>query len=98
MELVTTAIIPPSDLTTPFRLIWAISRHFLPVLQADPPMWLTTGLTKGSRLPVMAYFFSFSCAGLSPIGPWACTTGFDWAFVPFFAGLGTMTITGFPAT
>src|ERR1700689_2297237 len=42
---------PVSACTTPRRLMVPISRHFLPVLQPEPPAWLTTGLMKGSRRP-----------------------------------------------
>src|SRR5229473_4340577 len=46
---------PLSARTTPRRLMAPISRHFLPVLQPEPPAWLTTGLMKGSRRPFAAY-------------------------------------------
>src|SRR5271154_2837299 len=58
MLLLTTAMNPFSERTTPRRLILPISRHFLPVLQPDPPVWFTTGLRKGSRLPFAAYLAS----------------------------------------
>src|ERR1700757_4080296 len=48
---------PLSDFTTPRRLMVPISRHFLPVEQPEP-CCCTTGLKKGSRLPLMAHFFS----------------------------------------
>src|SRR5215469_13207949 len=57
MLLVTTAMKPLSDFTTPRRAIALISRHFLPVEQPDP-CCCTTGLKNGSRLPFMAHFFS----------------------------------------
>src|SRR5580765_7250888 len=66
MLLVTTAMKPLSDLTTPRKLIALISRHFLPVEQPDPS-WCTTGLKKGSRLPFIAHFFS-SALGLAASG------------------------------
>src|SRR5579864_6033661 len=54
MALTTTAIIPLSALTTPFRSTCSMARHFLPLLQPEPNMLrLTTGLTNGSRRPVM---------------------------------------------
>src|SRR5271169_1816627 len=46
---------PLSACTTPRRLMVPMSRHFLPVLQAGPPAWLTTGLMKGSRRPLAVY-------------------------------------------
>src|SRR5580692_6055212 len=49
---------PPSDFTTPRRLICPISRHFLPVEQPEPVGCCTTGLKKGSRFPVIDHFFS----------------------------------------
>src|SRR5208337_2300178 len=55
MLLLTTAMKPLSAWTTPRRLIAPISRHFLPVLQPEPPAWLTTGLMKGSRLPLALF-------------------------------------------
>src|SRR5579864_2442540 len=48
---------PVSDFTTPRRLMVPISRHFLPVEQPEP-CCCTTGLQKGSRLPLIAHFFS----------------------------------------
>src|SRR5579872_3620339 len=63
MLLVTTAMKPPSDFTTPRRLIPLISRHFLPVEQPDP-CCCTTGLKNGSRFPFIAHFFS-SALGLT---------------------------------
>src|SRR6201993_1986640 len=62
--LVTTAIMPLSDFTTPCNAICSMSRHFLPVLQPDPPCRFTTGLRKGSRLPVIEYFLSSCLPGL----------------------------------
>src|ERR1700683_4536373 len=38
--------------------MWPISRHFFPVEQPDPPACCTTGLKNGSRLPLIAHFFS----------------------------------------
>src|ERR1039458_3527402 len=49
---------PLSTRTTPRRLMVPISRHFLPVLQPEPPAWLTTGLMKGSRRPFALYLLS----------------------------------------
>src|ERR1700730_8270834 len=47
-----------------------ISRHFLPVLQPEPPAWLTTGLMKGSRLPFAAYLPSgMTCSSLGTPSP-----------------------------
>src|SRR5258705_1826598 len=56
---------PASDLTTRCSAICSMSRHFLPVLQPDPPARFTTGLTNGSRLPVMEYFLSSCLSFLS---------------------------------
>src|SRR5579864_5108508 len=58
MLLVTTAMKPLSDFTTPRRLIAPISRHFFPVEQPEPPPCCTTGLKNGSRFPFIAHFFS----------------------------------------
>src|ERR1700679_1993926 len=60
---------PPSDFTTPRRLICPISRHFLPVEQPEPVGCCTTGLKKGSRFPVIDHFFSsgFGVFCISPI-------------------------------
>src|SRR5215813_9135330 len=44
-----------------------ISRHFLPVLHPEPPARFTTGLMKGSRLPLMLHFLS--CASFSGSSP-----------------------------
>src|SRR5207245_2312575 len=73
---------PASALTTPRRLICPMSRHFLPVLQPDPPAWLTTGLRKGSLFPVRAYFFSglFSAFAASALGVLAATLGLACVF------------------
>src|SRR5580692_1461140 len=49
---------PLSDFTTPRKLIWPISRHFLPVEQPEPEDCCTTGLKNGSRFPLIAHFFS----------------------------------------
>src|SRR5580693_6658779 len=49
---------PLSDFTTPRKLIWPISRHFLPVEQPEPADCCTTGLKNGSRFPLIAHFFS----------------------------------------
>src|SRR5450759_3159206 len=58
---------PLSARTTPRRLMAPISRHFLPVLQPEPPAWLTTGLMNGSRLPFALYLpFGATCCSLSP--------------------------------
>src|SRR5512142_3340413 len=48
---------PVSDFTTPRKLIAPMSRHFFPVEQPEPCCW-TTGLKNGSRLPLIAHFFS----------------------------------------
>src|SRR5437773_166895 len=54
MALTTTAIMPASAFTTPLRLIWSIARQRLPMLHPEPIMLrLTTGLTNGSRRPVI---------------------------------------------
>src|ERR1035438_1077156 len=59
---------PTSDLTTPRRLIAPMSRHFFPVEQPEP-FCCTTGLKNGSRLPVIAHFFSFAfSSGLGCLG------------------------------
>src|SRR5205807_7778250 len=58
MLLVTTAMKPASDFTTPRRLMFPISRHFLPVEHPEPPCCCTTGLKNGSRFPFIAHFFS----------------------------------------
>src|ERR1700758_2805411 len=83
MLLVTTAMKPLSDFTTPRRLIALISRHFLPVEQPDP-FCCTTGLKNGSRFPFIAHFFSSALglaasAGFAAAGAGAAagaTTGF----------------------
>src|SRR5208337_4242429 len=69
--LLTTAMKPLSACTTPRKLIAPISRHFLPVLQPEPPAWLTTGLMKGSRLP-FALFLLVSTACSSAWAPSFC--------------------------
>src|SRR5271155_4319727 len=52
MAFITTAIMPPSDLTIPARAIWSTARQRLPALHPEPPMlWFTTGLRNGSRRP-----------------------------------------------
>src|SRR5580698_7165807 len=52
MAFITTAIMPPSDLTIPVRAIWSTARQRLPALHPEPPMlWFTTGLRNGSRRP-----------------------------------------------
>src|SRR5258708_24100567 len=57
---------PLSARPTPGRLMAPISRHFLRVLQPEPPAWLTTGLMKGSRLPFAAYLPSgTTCSSLA---------------------------------
>src|SRR5271157_6052332 len=76
MLLLTTAMKPLSACTTPRRLMAPISRHFLPVLQPEPPAWLTTGLRKGSRRPFALCLLSgataCSLAGFSPAAA-SCT-------------------------
>src|SRR5271157_6000514 len=70
MLLLTTAMKPLSDRTTPRRLMAPISRHFLPVLQPEPPAWLTTGLMKGSRLPFALYLLSGTAgSSFGPLSP-----------------------------
>src|SRR4051794_6490583 len=77
---------PLSDFTTPRTLMALISRHFLPVAQPEPDCW-TTGLKKGSRLPLIAHFFS---SGLGCLGASAILTG-----VPCVAvGLAATTVLG----
>src|SRR5256885_10382348 len=49
---------PASDFTTPRKLIFPISRHFLPLEHPEPPCCCTTGLKNGSRFPFIAHFFS----------------------------------------
>src|SRR5260370_9460123 len=74
---------PLSDFTTPRRLICPISRHFFPVEQPDPPACDTTGLTKGSRFPVIDHFFSsgFACLVASAVfPPSALLRGSDFCF------------------
>src|SRR5580658_9397420 len=90
---------PPSERTTPRRLMAPISRHFLPVLQPEPPAWLTTGLIKGSRLPFALYLLSgttdcslsFSPSAL-PATP--ATTAASLFGVGAGAGAGAETTTG----
>src|SRR5271155_2535017 len=60
---------PLSECTTPRRLMAPISRHFLPVLQPEPPAWLTTGLIKGSRRPLALYLLSRAGLLSSSVGP-----------------------------
>src|SRR5579862_1465391 len=60
---------PFSECTTPRRLMAPISRHFLPVLQPEPPAWLTTGLIKGSRRPLALYLLSRAGLLSSSVGP-----------------------------
>src|SRR5580700_12260978 len=60
---------PFCDRTTPRKLMAPISRHFLPVLQPEPPAWLTTGLMNGSRRPFALNLLSGATdcsASLSP--------------------------------
>src|SRR5208283_5985845 len=103
MLLVTTAMKPLSDLTTPRRLICPISRHFFPVEQPDPDACCTTGLKKGSRFPVMDHFLD-SALGLLASSPfastslaWPCATAFFPSVAVFapngspdFAGAGSL--------
>src|ERR1700685_837300 len=60
---------PVSDFTTPRRLIAPISRHFFPVEHPEP-LVCTTGLKNGSRLPLMAHFFSSGLGAFAAIGLW----------------------------
>src|SRR5215469_11507616 len=89
---------PLSDFTTPCKAICSMSRHFLPVLQPDPPCRFTTGLMKGSRLPVIEYFLSSCLSGLEasasepaglavPAAP--LTAGFAATFTSGFAAIFT---------
>src|SRR5579864_2219482 len=76
MLLVTTAMKPLSDFTTPRRLIPLISRHFLPVEHPEPAC-CTTGLKNGSRFPFMAHFLSSALgfAGSPALATGAAATG-----------------------
>ena len=65
--LVTTAMKPASDFTTPRRLIAPISRHFFPVEHPEP-FCCTTGLKNGSRFPFIAHFFSSGLGCLESAG------------------------------
>src|SRR5271165_7077267 len=60
---------PFSDFTTPRKLICPISRHFFPVEHPEPVGCCTTGLKNGSRLPLIAHFFSsgFGALGASAL-------------------------------
>src|SRR3989442_3549400 len=93
---------PLSDLTTPRRLMAPISRHFFPVEQPEPPDCCTTGLKNGSRLPLMAHFFSsgLGCLGASAVlrisGEGFTTTGAA-ALTSFTAGCLEATAPGFAA-
>src|SRR5467141_99868 len=94
---------PPSDFTTPRRLICPISRHFFPVEQPDPPVCETTGLKKGSRFPVIDHFFSsgFACLVASAVfPPSALLRGSDFLFasVAGLAAIGAAGFDPFPAT
>src|SRR5580658_4984971 len=66
MLLVTTAMKPLSDFTTPRRLIAPISRHFFPVEQPEPPC-CTTGLKNGSRFPLIDHFLSSGLGSLAAL-------------------------------
>jgi hypothetical protein len=65
-----------------------MSRHFLPVLQPDPDARFTTGLTNGSRLPVIEYFLSscFSGFGASGVVLAAASGALGWLGTAGFAG------------
>src|SRR3979411_652426 len=77
---------PLSARTTPRRLMAPISRHFLPVLQPEPPAWLTTGLIKGSRLPFAAYLPSgTTCSALGAPSP--TSEALPWAGLSADGGL-----------
>src|SRR5579863_3795339 len=92
MLLVTTAMKPLSDFTTPRRLIPLISRHFLPVEQPEP-CCCTTGLKNRSRFPFIAHFLSSALglagsAGFAKAASGAAATAvavFAAAFVSCFA-------------
>src|SRR6201993_428693 len=94
--LVTTAIMPLSDFTTPCNAICSMSRHFLPVLQPDPPCRFTTGLRKGSRLPVIEYFLSSCLPGLEASASEPAGLGVLAAALP--AGFAATFTSGFAAT
>src|SRR5208282_4615331 len=64
--LVTTAMKPLSDFTTPRRLIVPISRHFFPVEHPEP-FCCTTGLKNGSRFPLIAHFLSSGLLSLEAL-------------------------------
>src|SRR5271155_2177679 len=83
MLFVTTAMKPPSDFTTPRTLICPISRHFLPVEQPEPEDCCTTGLKKGSRLPLIAHFFSsgFGAGLTASAAVWAGVADFSSAAI-----------------
>src|SRR5208282_2253642 len=85
MPLLTTAMNPLSQCTTPRRLMAPISRHFLPVLQPEPPAWLTTGLMNGSRLPFAAYLLSGTTPSL-PASPLSLLPGAAFALALSFTG------------
>src|SRR5215471_15642676 len=109
---------PLSDFTTPRSAICSMSRHFLPVLQPEPDPRLTTGLMKGSRLPVIEYLRSSCFSGLAASVVLAATasdalgargaglvatigaadlgagTGFTFAELAVFAGVGAGALTG----
>src|ERR1700740_2732684 len=68
---------PLSDFTTPCSAICSMSRHFLPVLHPEPIARFTTGLTKGSRFPVMAYFLSSRLSALGALSPDALASAAD---------------------
>src|SRR5437762_1105754 len=91
---------PESDFTTPRKLIPPMSRHFLPVEQPEPDC-CTTGLKNGSRLPLIAHFFSSGLVGLGACATLtgAPTTAAGFAATTVFAGcLGSaFTAIGFAA-
>src|ERR1700678_855807 len=88
MAFITTAIMPPSDLTIPVRAIWSTARQRLPALHPEPPMlWFTTGLRNGSRRPPA--MLMVGCASFLE------STGFFLSFTAtaVFAALGWFTAT-----
>src|SRR5580704_17446970 len=87
---------PPSDLTTPRKLICPISRHFLPVEQPEPVGCCTTGLKNGSRFPLIAHFFSsgFGAFGASTL--LLPLAGFSSAAIFVVAGTTAFAVTGTP--
>src|SRR5208337_1788571 len=90
---------PFSDFTTPRKLICPISRHFFPVEHPEPVGCCTTGLKNGSRLPLIAHFFSsgFGALGASALllASAALATGAAGAAPPFAGAATGITAPGF---